>query len=200
MSEVLFSDLGLSKPVLDAVIHAGYETPSPIQAKAIPVLLQGGNLLGTAQTGTGKTAAFTLPLLSRLKFSANGTPAMLVLTPTRELAIQVAEAVQSYAIKMPKVHVLAVYGGQDISIQLRALRREASIVVATPGRLIDHMKRGSIDLSQIQAIVLDEADEMLDMGFMEEVESILKAIQKQHNVLYLAPLCLLLSKKLLTAI
>lgn len=176
MSEVLFSDLGLSKPVLDAVIHAGYETPSPIQAKAIPVLLQGGNLLGTAQTGTGKTAAFTLPLLSRLKFSANGTPAMLVLTPTRELAIQVAEAVQSYAIKMPKVHVLAVYGGQDISIQLRALRREASIVVATPGRLIDHMKRGSIDLSQIQAIVLDEADEMLDMGFMEEVESILKAI------------------------
>lgn len=176
MSEVLFSDLGLSKPVLDAVIHAGYETPSPIQAKAIPVLLQGGNLLGTAQTGTGKTAAFTLPLLSRLKFSTNGTPAMLVLTPTRELAIQVAEAVQSYAIKMPKVHVLAVYGGQDISIQLRALRREASIVVATPGRLIDHMKRGSIDLSQIQAIVLDEADEMLDMGFMEEVESILKAI------------------------
>jgi ATP-dependent RNA helicase DeaD len=176
MSEVLFSDLGLSKSVLDAVIHAGYETPSPIQAKAIPVLLEGGNLLGTAQTGTGKTAAFTLPLLSRLKFSANGSPAMLVLTPTRELAIQVAEAIQSYAIKMPKVHVLAVYGGQDISIQLRALRREASIVVATPGRLIDHMKRGSIDLSKIQAIVLDEADEMLDMGFMEEVESILKAI------------------------
>lgn len=176
MSDVLFTELGLSPAVLGAVVQAGYESPSPIQAKAIPVLLQGGNLLGTAQTGTGKTAAFALPLLSKLNFSVSGSPAMLVLTPTRELAIQVAEAIQSYAIKLPKVNVLAVYGGQDINVQFRALRRNASVVVATPGRLIDHMKRGSIDLSKIQAIVLDEADEMLDMGFMEDVESILSAI------------------------
>ena len=172
---VTFEDLGLADEVLEAIKALNYETPSPIQAKAIPALLQGANLLGTAQTGTGKTAAFSLPLLSRLDFNGHETT-MLVLTPTRELAIQVAEAIQQYAAKMPKVHVVPVYGGQDIAVQLRALKRQANIVVATPGRLIDHIKRGSIVLSGVKAIVLDEADEMLDMGFMEDVETILKEI------------------------
>ncbi|MBO7414757.1 MAG: DEAD/DEAH box helicase [Fibrobacter sp.] len=172
---VTFEDLGLADEVLEAIKALNYETPSPIQAKAIPALLQGANLLGTAQTGTGKTAAFSLPLLSRLSFNGHET-SMLVLTPTRELAIQVAEAIQQYAVKMPKVHVVPVYGGQDIAVQLRALKRQANIVVATPGRLIDHIKRGSIVLSGVKAIVLDEADEMLDMGFMEDVETILKEI------------------------
>ena len=172
---VTFEDLGLADEVLEAIKAMNYETPSPIQAKAIPALLQGANLLGTAQTGTGKTAAFSLPLLSRLDFNGHET-SMLVLTPTRELAIQVAEAIQQYAVKMPKVHVVPVYGGQDIAVQLRALKRQANIVVATPGRLIDHIKRGSIVLSSVKAIVLDEADEMLDMGFMEDVETILKEI------------------------
>ena len=172
---VTFEDLGLADEVLEAIKAMNYETPSPIQAKAIPALLQGGNLLGTAQTGTGKTAAFSLPLLSRIDFNGHET-SMLVLTPTRELAIQVAEAIQQYAAKMPKVHVVPVYGGQDIAVQLRALKRQANIVVATPGRLIDHIKRGSIVLSGVKAIVLDEADEMLDMGFMEDVETILKEI------------------------
>ena len=172
---VTFEDLGLAPEVLEAVKMAGYETPSPIQAKAIPALLQGENLLGTAQTGTGKTAAFTLPLLSRINFSGHET-SVLVLTPTRELAIQVAEATTQYAAKMPNVHVVPVYGGQDITVQLRALKRKANIVVATPGRLIDHIKRGSISLGAVKAIVLDEADEMLDMGFMEDVDTILKEI------------------------
>ena len=174
-SLVTFDDLGLSPEILEAVKLAGYETPSPIQAKAIPVLLQGVNLLGTAQTGTGKTAAFTLPLLSRIQFNSRET-SMLVLTPTRELAIQVSDAIQQYAVKMQNISVVPVYGGQDISIQLRALKRKANIVVATPGRLIDHIKRGSISLGAVKAIVLDEADEMLDMGFMEDVETILKEI------------------------
>ncbi|WP_290939707.1 DEAD/DEAH box helicase [Fibrobacter sp.] len=174
-SLVTFDDLGLSPEILEAVKLAGYETPSPIQAKAIPVLLQGVNLLGTAQTGTGKTAAFTLPLLSRIQFNSRET-SMLVLTPTRELAIQVSDAIQQYAVKIPNISVVPVYGGQDISIQLRALKRKANIVVATPGRLIDHIKRGSISLGAVKAIVLDEADEMLDMGFMEDVETILKEI------------------------
>lgn len=170
-----FSDLGLSPEVLEGVRKAGYETPSPIQAKAIPIFLRGENLLGTAQTGTGKTAAFTLPLLSRLKFR-KGETSMLVLSPTRELAVQVAEAIQHFACAMPNVRIVPVYGGQDISVQLRALRHTPQIVVATPGRLIDHMERNTIDLSKIQAVVLDEADEMLDMGFMEDVETILSKI------------------------
>ncbi|MBR6379223.1 MAG: DEAD/DEAH box helicase [Fibrobacter sp.] len=173
--EITFEELGLAPEILDAVKAAGYETPSPIQAKAIPALLQGKNLLGTAQTGTGKTAAFALPLLSRIEFNAKET-SLLVLTPTRELSIQVAEAIQQYAMKLPKVHVVPVYGGQDISVQFKALKRSANVIVATPGRLIDHLKRGSITLDKVQAVVLDEADEMLDMGFMEDVETILSEI------------------------
>ena len=172
---VTFEDLDLAEPVLEAIKKMNYVTPSPIQVKAIPVLLQGNNLLGTAQTGTGKTAAFSLPLLSRLQFNGHETY-MLVLTPTRELAIQVAEAIQQYAENMPKVHVVPVYGGQDIAVQIRALKRQANIIVATPGRLIDHIKRGTITLGGVKAIVLDEADEMLDMGFEEDVETILKEI------------------------
>ncbi|MCF0225580.1 MAG: DEAD/DEAH box helicase [Fibrobacter sp.] len=172
---VTFEDLELADPVLNAIKAMNYVTPSPIQVKAIPVLLQGNNLLGTAQTGTGKTAAFSLPLLSRLDFNGHET-SMLVLTPTRELAIQVAEAIQQYAANMPKVHVVPVYGGQDIAVQIRALKRQANIIVATPGRLIDHIKRGTISLGAVKAIVLDEADEMLDMGFEEDVETILKEI------------------------
>ncbi len=177
LQERRFEDLGLSPEVLEAVSAAGYETPSPIQAKAIPALLQGKNLLGTAQTGTGKTAAFALPLLSRIEFNSRET-SLLVLTPTRELSIQVAEAIQQYAMKLPKVHVVPIYGGQDISVQFKALKRSANVIVATPGRLIDHLKRGSVSLDKVQAVVLDEADEMLDMGFMEDVETILSKIPK----------------------
>jgi len=172
--EGAFADLGLSPKVMQAVQKIGYENPTPIQMQTIPLLLAGKNLLGTAQTGTGKTAAFTLPLLSRLNFG-DKNPAMLVLTPTRELAIQVSEAIQKYSSFMKDFHVVPVYGGQDMGIQLRALKRKAQVVVATPGRLIDHLERKTIDLSGIQALVLDEADEMLDMGFQEDVEYILEA-------------------------
>jgi len=172
--ESTFASLGLSQKVMEAVQKIGYENPTPIQMQTIPLLLAGKNLLGTAQTGTGKTAAFTLPLLSRLNFNAQN-PAMLVLTPTRELAIQVSEAIQKYSSFMKDFHVVPVYGGQDMGIQLRALKRKAQVVVATPGRLIDHLERRTIDLSGIQALVLDEADEMLDMGFQEDVEYILES-------------------------
>jgi len=169
-----FADLGLSQNVMKAVQKSGYENPTPIQLQTIPLLLAGKNLLGTAQTGTGKTAAFALPLLSRLDFEGKN-PQVLVLTPTRELAIQVSEAIQRYSAYIKDFHVVPVYGGQDISIQLRVLKRKAQVIVATPGRLIDHLERKTIDLSGIQAIVLDEADEMLDMGFQEDVEYILEA-------------------------
>ena len=171
-AEVTFSSLNLSAPVLKAVNELGYEQPSAIQAQAIPLLLGGGNLLGTAQTGTGKTAAFALPLLSKLKTSQR-KPQILVLAPTRELAIQVAEAFQTYARYMKGFHVLPVYGGQDIRGQLRALSRGADVVVGTPGRLIDHINRRTLDLSELKAVVLDEADEMLRMGFIDDIETIL---------------------------
>ncbi len=173
-----FAELGLAPLVLEAVQKIGYETPSPIQAQAIPTLLAGNNLLGTAQTGTGKTAAFALPLLSRVDFGGRD-PRMLVLTPTRELAIQVCEAIQKYSACMGNVHVLPIYGGQDIGGQLRALKRGVQVLVATPGRLIDHIERGSIRLGSIDAVVLDEADEMLNMGFQEDVETILSAVPEE---------------------
>ena len=172
--ECAFASLGLSQEVMRAVQKTGYENPTPIQVQTIPLLLAGKNLLGTAQTGTGKTAAFTLPLLSRLNFS-DKNPSILVLTPTRELAIQVSEAIQKYSSFMKDFRVVPVYGGQDMGVQLRALKRQPQVVVATPGRLIDHLERKTIDLSGIQALVLDEADEMLDMGFQEDVEYILEA-------------------------
>ncbi len=170
---VLFTDLGLSDAVLQAIQSVGYEQPSPIQAAAIPPLLAGKDILGTAQTGTGKTAAFALPLLS--KFDAKQRePQILVLAPTRELAIQVAEAFQRYASGIPNFQVLPIYGGGDMGGQLRQLKRGAQVVVGTPGRVMDHLRRGTLDLSKLQSLVLDEADEMLRMGFIDDVQWILE--------------------------
>ena len=172
MSSVDFASLGISAPVLKAVQQLGYEQPSPVQEASIPILLEGKNLLGTAQTGTGKTAAFALPFLSKLD-EKQKSPQILVLTPTRELAIQVAEAFQSYAKHIKGFHVLPIYGGADIGGQLRGLQRGAQVVVGTPGRMLDHLRRRSLDLSQIKGLILDEADEMLRMGFIDDVETIL---------------------------
>ena len=175
-----FSALGLSAPVLEALAGVGYESPSPIQAETIPPLLAGRDLLGQAQTGTGKTAAFALPILSKLTMDQRA-PQALVLAPTRELAIQVAEAFQRYAAKMPGFHVLPIYGGQAYGPQLSGLKRGTHVVVGTPGRLIDHLERGSLDLSQLRWLVLDEADEMLRMGFIDDVEKILKATPPERQ-------------------
>ncbi len=176
-----FHDLALSEPVLKAVESAGYETPSPIQAQIIPFMLDGRDVLGQAQTGTGKTAAFALPILSNIDLSQKD-PQVLVLAPTRELAIQVAEAFQSYASKLNGFHVLPIYGGQDYSIQLRQLRRGAHVVVGTPGRVMDHMRKGTLKLNKLKTLVLDEADEMLRMGFIDDVEWILEQIPEQRQI------------------
>jgi len=178
---IAFAQLGLAPPVLQAVEEVGYESPSPIQAESIPPLLAGRDLLGMAQTGTGKTAAFALPLLSRLDLSLK-QPQLLVLTPTRELAIQVAEAMQTYARYLPGFHILPVYGGQGMDVQLRQLRRGVHVVVGTPGRIQDHLRRATLKLDQLQALVLDEADEMLRMGFIEDVEQILEHTPAQKQV------------------
>ena len=176
-----FSDLGLAAPVMAAVAEVGYETPSPIQAATIPALLAGRDVLGQAQTGTGKTAAFALPILSNIDLSKT-KPQALVLAPTRELAIQVAEAFQRYAAAMPGFHVLPIYGGQGYGPQLGALRRGVHVVVGTPGRVIDHLERGSLDLSGLTWLVLDEADEMLRMGFIDDVEAVLKKTPEDRKV------------------
>lgn len=168
-----FTELGLAAPVLQAVQELGYETPSAIQAATIPYLLEGRDVLGQAQTGTGKTAAFALPLLSRLDLSTTG-PQILVLAPTRELAIQVAEAFQKYAGKLPGFHVMPIYGGQDYRTQFRQLERGVHVVVGTPGRVMDHLRRETLKLDNLQALVLDEADEMLRMGFIEDIEWIME--------------------------
>ncbi|MDH5358784.1 MAG: DEAD/DEAH box helicase [Gammaproteobacteria bacterium] len=178
---ISFSELGLAAPILKAVNEAGYETPSPIQAQSIIPLLEGRHLLGQAQTGTGKTAAFSLPLLSRLNVKTKA-PQMLVLAPTRELAIQVAEAMQSYARHMKGFHVLPIYGGQSMGIQLRQLQRSPQVIVGTPGRVLDHIRRGTLKLSELKALVLDEADEMLRMGFIDDVETILKETPDTRQV------------------
>ena len=176
-----FSALGLPGPLLAALAAVGYESPSPIQAQAIPLLLAGRDLLGQAQTGTGKTAAFALPLLARIDASA-GHPQLLVLAPTRELALQVAEALQAYARFLPGFHVLPVYGGQGFGPQLGALRRGVQVVVGTPGRVMDHMRRGTLDISRLRSLVLDEADEMLRMGFIDDVEWILEHTPAQRQI------------------
>ncbi|MDX1997217.1 MAG: DEAD/DEAH box helicase [Thermoanaerobaculia bacterium] len=175
-----FASLGLPATLLQAVDGLGYEAPSSIQAAAIPALLAGRDLLGQAQTGTGKTAAFALPLLARLVPGAGLQ--VLVLTPTRELAIQVAEAMQTYARHLPDFQVLPVYGGQDIESQMRHLRRSVQVVVGTPGRIQDHLRRGTLKLDKIRAVVLDEADEMLRMGFLEAVEAILDHTPAEKQV------------------
>ncbi|OQY18823.1 MAG: ATP-dependent RNA helicase [Desulfobacteraceae bacterium 4572_35.1] len=169
-----FSVLGVEENLLKALHDLNYQQPSPIQQQCIPLLLDGNNVLGTAQTGTGKTAAFALPLLAHID-ATKKYPQMLVLAPTRELAIQVSEAINDFAKYLPSVKVLAVYGGQPMYQQLKALHGGVQVVVGTPGRIMDHMKRGSLKLDRIQAVVLDEADEMLRMGFIDDVETILGA-------------------------
>ena len=176
-----FNQLALAPALLKALDEVGYETPSPIQAQTIPLLLQGKDVLGQAQTGTGKTAAFALPLLSNLDLTQKD-PQVLVLAPTRELAIQVAEAFQKYAHHMDGFHVLPVYGGQDYRGQIRALKRGVHVVVGTPGRVMDHMRRGTLKLENLKALVLDEADEMLRMGFIDDVDWILEQTPSDRQI------------------
>lgn len=181
-----FSDLNLAPAINRVIDEVGYETPTPIQAQSIPPLLAGCDLLGQAQTGTGKTAAFALPLLSRLKPKSK-VPQILVLTPTRELALQVAEAIQTYSRHLNHFHVLPVYGGQNMGQQLRQLQRGVQVVVGTPGRIKDHLSRRTLKLDKLQAVVVDEADEMLKMGFIDDVEEILSfAPEKRQTALFSA--------------
>ena len=179
--DIKFTDLGLPETLLQALRGVGYESPSPIQAATIPPLLAGRDMIGQAQTGTGKTAAFALPALAKLDAAAS-KPQVLVLAPTRELAIQVAEAFQKYATHIPGFLVLPIYGGQSYMPQLSALKRGVHVVVGTPGRVIDHLERGSLDLSQLRMLVLDEADEMLRMGFIDDVEAVLKKTPETRQV------------------
>jgi len=178
---ITFSELGLGDAVLKALKDVGYETPSAIQAATIPPLLGGRDVLGVAQTGTGKTAAFALPILDQLDLSQK-SPQALVLAPTRELALQVCEAFERYSAHLRGVHVLPVYGGQGYGTQLSALRRGVHVVVGTPGRIMDHLEKGTLDLSQLKFLVLDEADEMLKMGFAEDVETILKDTPDEKQI------------------
>ena len=175
-----FSELGLAPAIHRVIDEVGYETPSPIQASSIPPLLEGRDLLGQAQTGTGKTAAFALPLLSRLDLKKK-KPQILILTPTRELALQVSEAVRTYARHLKGFQVLPVYGGQSMSQQLRQLHRGVHAVVGTPGRIQDHLRRGTLNLTHLMCVVLDEADEMLRMGFVADVEEILKETPEERQ-------------------
>ncbi|WP_417222207.1 DEAD/DEAH box helicase [Amphritea sp.] len=185
-TQVAFSDLDLPSSVLKSITELGYETPSPIQAACIPLLLNGQDVLGMAQTGTGKTAAFALPLLSRIDLKLN-KPQVLVLAPTRELAVQVAEAFQAYARHVPGFHVLPIYGGQSYALQLKQLRRGPHVVVGTPGRVMDHLDRGTLKLDELKAMVLDEADEMLRMGFIDDVETIMaKTPSERQTALFSA--------------
>jgi ATP-dependent RNA helicase DeaD len=181
VSAASFADLGLSDAVLRALADVGYESPSPIQAQTIPVLLSGRDMLGQAQTGTGKTAAFALPALTKIALDQR-EPQVLVLVPTRELALQVSEAFVRYASHLKGFHVLPIYGGQSYQPQLNALRRGVHVVVGTPGRVIDHMNRGTLKLSGLTLLVLDEADEMLRMGFIDAVESILEQTPPERQV------------------
>ena len=176
-----FAGFGLPDSLLEALERCGYQQPSPIQAASIPELMLGRDLLGQAQTGTGKTAAFALPLLARIDLEAR-LPQVLVLAPTRELAIQVSEAFQRYASCTKGLHVLALYGGSDFRDQIQKLRRGVQVVVGTPGRVMDHMRQGTLDVSGLQALVLDEADEMLRMGFIDDVQWVLEQLPTQRQV------------------
>ncbi|AOV98064.1 DEAD/DEAH family ATP-dependent RNA helicase [Edwardsiella hoshinae] len=178
--ETTFADLGLAAPIIEALNDLGYEKPSPIQAACIPHLLNGRDVLGMAQTGSGKTAAFSLPLLNNID-PALKAPQVLVLAPTRELAVQVAEAMTDFSKHLHGINVVALYGGQRYDVQLRALRQGPQIVVGTPGRLLDHLKRGTLSLASLRGLVLDEADEMLRMGFIEDVETIMAQIPAEHQ-------------------
>ncbi len=176
-----FTSLGLNEKLLKALKLVGYESPSPIQAKSIPPLLEGRDILGQAQTGTGKTAAFALPILHQINLRQK-TPQAMILAPTRELAIQVAEAMQSYAHYLSGFHVLPIYGGQGYEGQIRGLKRGVQVVVGTPGRVMDHMRKGTLKLDNLKHLVLDEADEMLRMGFIDDVEWILEKVPEQRQI------------------
>jgi ATP-dependent RNA helicase DeaD len=178
---VTFADLQIHPSVLQAVVDVGYESPSAIQAATIPALMAGSDVVGLAQTGTGKTAAFAMPILSKIDTSSKATQA-LVLAPTRELALQVAEAFSRYGAHLPQINVLPIYGGSSYAVQLAGLKRGAQVVVGTPGRVIDHLERGTLDLSRVDYLVLDEADEMLNMGFAEDVERILSETPEYKQV------------------
>ncbi|MGE8504649.1 ATP-dependent RNA helicase DeaD [Ectopseudomonas oleovorans] len=183
-----FAALGLHPNILAALTAVGYEEPSPIQSQAIPVILAGHDMIGQAQTGTGKTAAFALPLLSKID-PAKREPQVLILAPTRELALQVATAFETYSKQMPGLNVVAVYGGAPMGPQLKAIRQGAQVIVATPGRLVDHLRRDEKVLSTIQHLVLDEADEMLKLGFMDDLEVIFEAMpESRQSVLFSATL------------
>jgi ATP-dependent RNA helicase RhlE len=181
-----FDSLGLSAELLRAVKEQGYDTPTPIQASAIPVVLSGRDLMGAAQTGTGKTAGFTLPLLQRLQTSPgpNGghrhPVRALILTPTRELAAQVGDSVAAYG-KHLRFHSAVIFGGVNINPQIDKLRRGVDIVIATPGRLLDHVEQRTIDLSKVEILVLDEADRMLDMGFIRDIRRVLALLPRQRQ-------------------
>lgn len=176
-----FAQFSLPSEILKAVGELGYTEPSPIQTQTIPLLLEGHDVLGMAQTGTGKTAAFSLPLLARIEAEVK-QPQLLVLAPTRELAGQVAESIEQYAKKLTQIKILALYGGQDYGSQLRALKRGAQIIVGTPGRIIDHLERGTLKLDHLKAMVLDEADEMLRMGFIDDVETIMSKTPEERQM------------------
>ena len=181
MSENLFMKLGLDEKLANALSRLGFEEPTPIQTHSIPALLEGRDVLGQAATGTGKTAAFSLPLIQRYCLNSESkNPKVLILTPTRELCIQVSEAILSYS-RDSGVYVTPIYGGQDYSRQIKALNRGVHIVVATPGRALDHIRRGTLRLQDIQAVVLDEADEMLDMGFAEDLDAILSTLPEERQ-------------------
>jgi ATP-dependent RNA helicase DeaD len=178
---VTFADLQIHPAVLQAVVDVGYESPSAIQAATIPAMMAGSDVVGLAQTGTGKTAAFAVPILSKIDTDSRATQA-LVLAPTRELALQVAEAFSRYGAHLPQINVLPIYGGSSYGVQLAGLKRGAHVVVGTPGRVIDHLERGTLDLSRVDYLVLDEADEMLAMGFAEDVERILSETPEYKQV------------------
>ncbi len=178
----LFEEMGLGPAVLEAIKRVGYETPSPIQAQAVPVILSGRDLMGQAETGSGKTAAFAWPLLSRIDMSLN-RPQVLVLAPTRELAIQVTAAFEKYATGIENFRAVTIYGGQSYETQLRALNRGVQVVVGTPGRVMDHLRRKTLDLRNLKTLVLDEADEMLRMGFIDDVEWILEQLPRERQIL-----------------
>ncbi|WP_298776667.1 DEAD/DEAH box helicase [uncultured Shewanella sp.] len=180
-NEKTFRELGLTEPLLRALDELGYEKPTPIQSESIHPLMEGKDILGQAQTGTGKTGAFALPLLNSIDPTTNA-PQILVLAPTRELAVQVAEAFGSYSKFMKGLHVLPIYGGQSMQQQLNALRRGPQIIVGTPGRVMDHMRRGTLKLATLKAMVLDEADEMLKMGFIDDIEWILEHTPKERQL------------------
>ena len=180
-ADLTFADLQIHPSVLQAVADVGYETPSAIQAATIPAMMAGSDVVGLAQTGTGKTAAFAIPILSKIDRTSRKTQA-LVLAPTRELALQVAEAFGRYGAHLPEINVLPIYGGASYGPQLAGLKRGAQVVVGTPGRVIDHLEKGRLDLTHLDYLVLDEADEMLQMGFAEDVERILSDTPEYKQV------------------